>query len=222
MTASTVTVEQAARSLVARAQEVAVCLDFDGTLSPVVDDPQAARPLEGIVELLQPLARRFAAVAIISGRPAPYLAEHLGASGVRYLGLYGLQEVHQGQVSVDPRLEAARPTVAAATAALADSSAVRESGAWLEDKIYSVAVHTRRVPDRDQWADPSTGPPASSQQSKGWSSSRARWSGNCDRRCPATRATAYAGSSRSPAHGPSWSSVTTWATCPRSRRCRSS
>jgi trehalose 6-phosphate phosphatase len=154
VTAGTVTVEQAARALVARAQEVAVCLDFDGTLSPVVDDPQAARPLEGIVELLEPLARRFAAVAIISGRPAPYLAEHLGASGVRYLGLYGLQEVHQGQISVDPRLEAARPTVAAATAALADSPAVRESGAWLEDKIYSVAVHTRRVPDRDQWADP--------------------------------------------------------------------
>ena len=154
MTAGTVTVEQAARALVARAQEVAVCLDFDGTLSPVVDDPQAARPLEGIVELLEPLARRFAAVAIISGRPAPYLAEHLGASGVRYLGLYGLQEVHQGQTSVDPRLEAARPTVAAATAALADSPAVRESGAWLEDKIYSIAVHTRRVPDRDQWADP--------------------------------------------------------------------
>jgi trehalose 6-phosphate phosphatase len=154
VTAGTVTVEQAARALVARAQEVAVCLDFDGTLSPVVDDPQAARPLRGVVELLEPLARRFAAVAIISGRPAPYLAEHLGASGVRYLGLYGLQEVHQGQLSVDPRLEAARPTVAAATAALADSPAVRESGAWLEDKIYSVAVHTRRVPDRDQWADP--------------------------------------------------------------------
>ncbi len=154
MTAGTVTAEQAARALVARAQEAAVCLDFDGTLSPVVDDPQAARPLEGIVELLEPLARRFAAVAIISGRPAPYLAEHLGASGVRYLGLYGLQEVHQSQISVDPRLEATRPTVAAATAVLADSSAVRESGAWLEDKIYSVAVHTRRVPDRDQWADP--------------------------------------------------------------------
>jgi trehalose 6-phosphate phosphatase len=154
VTAGTVTAEQAARALVARAQEVAVCLDFDGTLSPVVDDPQAARPLEGIVELLEPLARRFAAVAIISGRPAPYLAEHLGASGVRYLGLYGLQEVHQSQISVDPRLEATRPTVAAATAVLADSSAVRESGAWLEDKIHSVAVHTRRVPDRDQWADP--------------------------------------------------------------------
>jgi trehalose 6-phosphate phosphatase len=154
VTAGTASVDQVARNLVRRAQEVALCLDFDGTLSPVVDDPQAARPLEGIVELLEPLARRFAAVAIVSGRPAPYLAEHLGASGVRYLGLYGLQEVYEERVTVDERLEAARPAVAAAEAALRDSPAVRDSGAWLEDKVYSVAVHTRRVPDRDQWTDP--------------------------------------------------------------------
>jgi trehalose 6-phosphate phosphatase len=154
VTAGTATVEQAARALNARAQEVALCLDFDGTLSPVVDDPQAARPLQGVVELLGPLASRFAAVAIISGRPAAYLGEHVGASGVRYLGLYGLQEMHEGQVHVDPRLEAARPAVGAAAAALHDSPAVRDSGAWLEDKVYSVAVHTRRVPDRDRWTDP--------------------------------------------------------------------
>jgi trehalose 6-phosphate phosphatase len=153
MTAGTATAEQAARALVARAQEVALCLDFDGTLSPVVDDPQAARPLQGVVELLGPLARRFAAVALISGRPAPYLAEHVAVPGVRYLGLYGLQEMYEGQVRVDPRLEEARPRVAAAEAALRDSPAVRESGAWLEDKVYAVGVHIRRVPDPDRWAD---------------------------------------------------------------------
>jgi trehalose 6-phosphate phosphatase len=154
VTAGTATVEQAARGLVAQAQEVALCLDFAGTLSPVVDDPQAARPLEGIVELLEPLARRFAAVAIVSGRPAPYLAEHLGVPGVRYLGLYGLQEMYEGEVRVDPRLEEARPRVMAAEAALRDAPAVRESGAWLEDKVYAVGVHTRRVPERDRWTEP--------------------------------------------------------------------
>jgi trehalose 6-phosphate phosphatase len=154
VTAGTATPEQAARDLVGQAQEVALCLDFDGTLSPVVDDPQAARPLHGIVDLLEPLARRFGAVAIVSGRPAAYLGEHVGASGVRYLGLYGLQELHHGEIRVDPRLEAARPAVAAAEAALRESPAVRDSGAWLEDKVYSVAVHTRRVPDRDRWNEP--------------------------------------------------------------------
>jgi trehalose 6-phosphate phosphatase len=153
MSAGTVAAEQAARGLVDRAKEVALCLDFDGTLSPVVDDPQAARPLRGIVEMLGPLASRYAAVAIISGRPAAYLGEHVAAPGVRYLGLYGLQEMHNGQIRVDPRLEAARPTVAAAAQALRESDAVCESGAWLEDKEYAVAVHTRRVPDHEQWAE---------------------------------------------------------------------
>jgi trehalose 6-phosphate phosphatase len=153
VTAGTSSVEQAARGLVARAHEVALCLDFDGTLSPVVDDPEAARPLHGVVELLEPLAQRFAAVAIVSGRPAPYLAEHVAAPGVRYLGQYGLQEMYEGSARADPRLERARPTVGAATEALRNSPAVRESGAWLEDKVYAVVVHTRRVPDREQWTD---------------------------------------------------------------------
>jgi trehalose 6-phosphate phosphatase len=153
VTAGASPAEQAAR-LAARAPEVALCLDFDGTLSPIVDDPQAARPLPGTVEMLRPLAHRFAAVAIVSGRPAAYLAEHAAAPGVRYLGLYGLQEIRDGRVWVDPRLEAARPTVVAAGEALRAAPAVRDSGAWLEDKEFAVAVHTRRIADPARWAGP--------------------------------------------------------------------
>src|ERR687892_1459085 len=153
MTAHPSVAEHAAR-LAERAGEVALCLDFDGTLSPIVDDPQAARPLPDIVELLEPLAGRFAAVALISGRPASYLAEHAAAPGVRYLGLYGLQEIHDGQAQVDPRLEAARPAVVAAHEDLKTHPVVQASGAWLEDKEYAVAVHTRRVADPDRWAAP--------------------------------------------------------------------
>jgi|Tabmets5t2r1_1033131.scaffolds.fasta_scaffold00484_2 trehalose 6-phosphate phosphatase len=153
MTAHAAVAEQAAR-LASRAGEVALCLDFDGTLSPIVDDPQAARPLHGIIELLEPLAERFAAVALISGRPAAYLARHTATPGVRYLGLYGLQEIHDGQVQVDQRLETARPAVVAAHEDLKAHPAVQASGAWLEDKEYAVAVHTRRVADPDRWAAP--------------------------------------------------------------------
>jgi trehalose 6-phosphate phosphatase len=145
--------EHAAR-LAAQAGQVALCLDFDGTLSPIVDDPEAARPLPGVVELLGLLAARFAAVALISGRPADYLATHADAPGVRYLGMYGLEEIVDGRVWVDPRLEAGRPAVDAAHRELHDSAAVRDCGAWLEDKRYAVAVHTRRVADPDRWAEP--------------------------------------------------------------------
>ena len=134
--------------LAAEPHVAAICLDFDGTLAPIVDDPNEARPLPGMVELLGQLAGRFAVVALLSGRPADYLAKHAAAPGVRYLGLYGLQEIRDRHVWVDPRLEAARPAVLAAQQDLRDCSAVRDSGAYLEDKQYGVAIHMRRVPDR--------------------------------------------------------------------------
>ena len=143
-----------AAHLAARAHVTAVCLDFDGTLAPIVADPNEARPLPGAVELLGQLAARFAAVALLSGRPADYLAAHAAAHGVRYLGLYGLQEIRDGEVWIDPRLEAARPAVMAAQRDLHDCAAVRDSGAYLEDKRYAVAIHTRRVTDPARWTSP--------------------------------------------------------------------
>jgi trehalose 6-phosphate phosphatase len=140
--------------LAERAAEVAICLDFDGTIAPIVEDPAAARPLAGVVELLGLLADRYAAVALVSGRPATYLASHVAAPGARYLGMYGLEEIVEGRVQVDRRLEAARPAVTAAARELAADPAVTASGAHLEDKRYAVAVHTRRVADPDRWAGP--------------------------------------------------------------------
>jgi trehalose 6-phosphate phosphatase len=140
--------------LAAGAHVTAMCLDFDGTLAPIVDDPNEARPLPGTVELLGHLAARFAAVALLSGRPAGYLVKHAAAPGVRYIGLYGLQEIRDGHVWVDPRLEAARPAVMAAQQDLRDCATVRDSGAYLEDKQYAVAIHTRRVADAARWTTP--------------------------------------------------------------------
>jgi trehalose 6-phosphate phosphatase len=143
-----------AAELARRAAEVAICLDYDGTIAPIVEDPATARPLAGIPELLGPLADRYAALALISGRPATYLASHAAAPGVRYLGMYGLEEIVGGRVQVDPRLAAAQPAVAAAARDLAGDPAVTASGAHLEDKRYAVAVHTRRVADPERWAGP--------------------------------------------------------------------
>jgi hypothetical protein len=60
-----------AARLVEQADVVAMCLDFDGTLAPIVDDPDQARPLPGMVDLLGPLAARFAVSHCCPGaRPA--------------------------------------------------------------------------------------------------------------------------------------------------------
>jgi trehalose 6-phosphate phosphatase len=84
MSADPSVAEHAAR-LAERADEVALCLDFDGTLSPIVDDPQTARPLPGTVELLGQLVARFADVASSRAARPPTWPSMPAAPGVRYL-----------------------------------------------------------------------------------------------------------------------------------------
>ena len=75
----------------------ALFLDFDGTLAAIVEDPTGARPLPGVPALLAELARPFALVAVVSGRPTAFLAEVLGdPAGVTLAGLYGLERALHG------------------------------------------------------------------------------------------------------------------------------
>ena len=72
-----------------------ILTDFDGTLSAIVDEPDAARPLDGVPGLLDELARRYALVAVISGRPVSFLQQWLPPS-LLLSGLYGLEVVRGG------------------------------------------------------------------------------------------------------------------------------
>jgi trehalose 6-phosphate phosphatase len=143
-----------ADQVASQADRTALCLDFDGTLAPIVDDPEAAVPLPGTPELLGRLAGRFAAVALVSGRPAAWLADRAAAPGVRYLGLYGLEEIVDGRVVVAPEAERVRPAVRAALEELGADPAVVAAGAYIEDKGLSVGVHLRRVADPGSSAGP--------------------------------------------------------------------
>ena len=93
----------------------------------------------GVLGLLGSLADRYAAVALISGGRRPFWPT------MPLPGRYGLEEIRHGQLVVDPHRAPARPAVAAA-ANLRERPAVRDSGAWLEDKRDAVAVHIRRLP----------------------------------------------------------------------------
>jgi trehalose 6-phosphate phosphatase len=141
-------------TLRARSGQAAISLDFDGTLAPIVPDPDAARPLAGVVDLLAALARRYRAVAVISGRPAAFLAERVAAPGVRLAGLYGMETVVDGRVVTDPEVEAWRPAVRAAALDAAHHPAVTGSGAWLEDKGLTLGIHLRRIADPSAWSEP--------------------------------------------------------------------
>jgi trehalose 6-phosphate phosphatase len=137
--------------LCARPKTSAVFLDFDGTLSPIVDDPALARPLDGVPALLSALAARFGVVAVVSGRPAAFLAEQLGgSSGVRLIGLYGLEEVGASSgPTVDPDALARWRPLMAEVAEVAERSA--PVGVSVERKPVAFTLHFRHAPAEEPW-----------------------------------------------------------------------
>ncbi len=137
----------------------ALITDFDGTLAPIVDDPAAARPVEGVPALLRRLAGTFAAMAVVSGRPASFLWEHLGVparlgsggeTGVRLFGLYGMESVGpDGAVVLD---EAAARWLPRVTEAAGRLRVGAPDGVLVEVKGAAVTVHWRRAPGAEAWA----------------------------------------------------------------------
>jgi trehalose 6-phosphate phosphatase len=121
--------------------------DFDGTLAAIVDDPTAARPLAGVRAALAELAGRYGRVGVVSGRPAAFLAQHLGAPGVRLSGLYGLESVVDDEVVTAPGAEAWRAVVAGVA-----TRAEHEGppGAQVERKGLALTLHHRTRPDLGQ------------------------------------------------------------------------
>ncbi|MEW6058661.1 MAG: trehalose-phosphatase [Actinomycetota bacterium] len=116
-----------------RSPAAGIFLDFDGSLSRIVDRPELARPVEGARETLIALVPRFRVVAIVSGRRTEEVAGLLGVSGVQYHGLYGMEHT--------------APAVHAAAVSRAESAAGLVPEAWVENKGPSLAVHYRQAPD---------------------------------------------------------------------------
>ncbi len=129
----------------------ALCLDFDGTLSNIVEDPAAARPLSEVPQLLASLSRTFGSVAVISGRPVDFLAEVLSRpAGVRLVGLYGLESIDAAGRQVAPAAEAWRAVIADVVEEARQQAA---HGVYVEPKGLTVTVHWRHAPTQKQWAE---------------------------------------------------------------------
>jgi trehalose 6-phosphate phosphatase len=136
-----------------------VALDFDGTLSPIVTDPAAARAHPGAVPALRKLASAVGTVAVITGRPAAVAAELGGFAdvpGLIVLGHYGLERWADGRLVSPPP----PPGVAAARAGLPAvlAAAGAAEGTRAEDKGLAVAVHTRQAADPQAALDRLRGP----------------------------------------------------------------
>ena len=120
-----------------------ILLDFDGTLAHIVDDPDAARPVAGAVDVLTDLAARYGLVAVLSGRPVLFLEQHLPPSLV-LSGLYGLEVVRDGRHHDHPLAGSWREVIDD-VAMLARARG--PAGMRVEPKGLSITLHYRTRPD---------------------------------------------------------------------------
>jgi len=149
--------EQEYAAVVRAADDLVVGLDFDGTLSPIVDDPEQAHIHPEAGAVLADLAAQIRAVAVVTGRPARQVLDlggleevgnAIGESGreLFVLGQYG----NERWTSTNRRVISPKPPRGLATfmgelpRLLRDGDA---AGAWVEEKGLAVAVHTRRLDD---------------------------------------------------------------------------
>ncbi|MEU1298890.1 trehalose-phosphatase [Streptomyces shenzhenensis] len=140
-------------ALLARPRTAVIGLDFDGTLAPIVADPEQARAHPDAVPALAALAPKVASVAVVTGRPAGVAVRYGGFAGVPglehlvVLGHYGAErwDAVSGTVSAP----APHPGVAAVRAELPGflDRIGAWRGTWIEEKGRAVAVHTRRAED---------------------------------------------------------------------------
>ncbi|WP_432562273.1 trehalose-phosphatase [Kineococcus sp. SYSU DK003] len=123
---------------------VLVALDFDGVLSPIVDDPAAARPLPEAAQALERLVATTD-VALVSGRDLDDLrARATPPGGVVLVGGHGTQSSLEGAAG-GQSLTADEQDLLQRLGAELDQIAAGRDGVHVERKPMSVVLHTRRA-----------------------------------------------------------------------------
>jgi len=129
-----------------RSDQLAVFLDYDGTLTAIVSDPKEALLSDSMRQTLRTLATQ-APVAILSGRELEDVRKRVAIDGIVYAGSHGFDIAgprrlrRQEATKFLPALDAAEKELREKLAGIA--------GALIERKRFSIAAHYRKVNESD-------------------------------------------------------------------------
>jgi alpha,alpha-trehalase len=125
-----------------RSDQLAIFLDYDGTLTPIVSHPENALLSDSMRQTVQTLATR-ASVAILSGRDLDDIRRRVGIDTIIYGGSHGFDVAGprglRNEVATEflPRLDIVEKEL--------DKELAGIPGARVERKRFSIAAHYRNV-----------------------------------------------------------------------------
>jgi len=140
----------ALRPLVDHAPDALLVLDFDGTISAIVDHPDDAVAVAGAIDTLQDLTKHLR-VAFITGRPAEWLVARtapLADHGVEFIGLHGHERLRGRDVVAHPESGKWRAKIAEVEQRV---QATSPPDVVVERKGLALALHYRTSPTAEQW-----------------------------------------------------------------------
>lgn len=128
-------------------RQTALFLDYDGTLVDLAETPEAARPPQGLVPLLQRLAVSLdGAVAILSGRTVADIDRMLAPLEATVGGVHGAE-----MRMADGALECLEtPEELTGIRTLCKALGRETPALRVEDKGQAIAVHFRAVPEAEE------------------------------------------------------------------------
>jgi trehalose 6-phosphate phosphatase len=132
-----------------RAPELLICLDFDGTLTPLQDEPAKVSLAPHMQRALRALAGQAGLyLAVISGRERADLHGRVRLPGVIYAGNHGLEISGEGILFIEPTAASSSELIKKLGEELG-RKLQGIPGAFVEDKGLTLSIHYRLVSEED-------------------------------------------------------------------------